>query len=844
MIDLKTLGTLDLRDSDGSEIRTVVSRPKRLALLVYLATARPRGFHRRDTLTALFWPELDQERARRALRQALYVLRRELGDGITGRGEEEVGVNRNRVRSDVVSFEALVESGAAAAGLELYTGDFLTGFYLTEHTEFERWVEQERLHLKTIAANASWTLAEEATAGTKGAAVRRWVESALHYAGDDEVALQRGLSLLNDAGDRAGALALYDSFTARLRADYEIEPSPETQQLIFLIRQRGVTAVGETSLRAEPLETEPRFRNPKHQLRHDVSTHPPPLLHTRLRKHRGVLVVGATIIVLAAAVRILPGIRDGTVPTTSNRILVTGFANRTGDTAHDWIGHMASEWLSQGLLGTEQFQVIWPRGDDQDTLLTGPRLADGPTAHQSVAREVGAALVVGGSYYGTGDTIQIQSHVMDALTGELVGALEPVTATSIDAVRAVEVLQQRLLGLLAVEFGSDVELFGVQPGRYPTMDAYQEYLAGLVANNRDAITHFLRAHETDPTFLAPLSNAAILLAQMGRVAEADSVLGILRPSRDYLNPLDRHFLDAAEGLLQGDLAGKYRAWRAASEIAPRFLRNFGVAGLHFGRYQEVIDAYNEIPESGRVRTYWWVLSAAHHFSGDLEGKLRIARRLRQEDPFRVRSLRMEVLGLAGLGRVEELRETLYEFETVNRAAAKYAYGEAAQELTLHGFQNDALDFIKPAIDYYAQRVENQPNSRRDRWLLGEALYLERDWDASAKIFAGLLRDHPAEVDYLGYVGVLAARRGLFEEAMRTSADLAALDLPFRPFTQGVQSIWRARIAALIGDRDAALELIRDGISRGYGYHLLHGHEIDWIGMKGYEPYERLLRPER
>ena len=70
MIELRTLGTLDLRDGAMGEIRRVLAQPKRLALLVYLALAP--AAPRRDSLLALFWPELDQGRARLALRQAVH----------------------------------------------------------------------------------------------------------------------------------------------------------------------------------------------------------------------------------------------------------------------------------------------------------------------------------------------------------------------------------------------------------------------------------------------------------------------------------------------------------------------------------------------------------------------------------------------------------------------------------------------------------------------------------------------------------------------------------------------------------------------------------------------------
>src|SRR5439155_160938 len=82
MIEFRLLGTLHLTDAEGREVKSLLTRPRRLALLAYLAAATPRGFHRRDTLLALFWPELDQEHARAALRQALHVLRGAFGAGM------------------------------------------------------------------------------------------------------------------------------------------------------------------------------------------------------------------------------------------------------------------------------------------------------------------------------------------------------------------------------------------------------------------------------------------------------------------------------------------------------------------------------------------------------------------------------------------------------------------------------------------------------------------------------------------------------------------------------------------------------------------------------------------
>src|SRR4051812_39374885 len=79
MIELSLLGPHVLRGADGREITSLPAQPKRFALLAYLALGTG-GYRRRDTLAAMFWPDLDQFAARRALRNTLYHLREALGD--------------------------------------------------------------------------------------------------------------------------------------------------------------------------------------------------------------------------------------------------------------------------------------------------------------------------------------------------------------------------------------------------------------------------------------------------------------------------------------------------------------------------------------------------------------------------------------------------------------------------------------------------------------------------------------------------------------------------------------------------------------------------------------------
>ena len=121
MLSLRVLGTIDLRDGENRPVDAVLAQPKRLALLIYLALARPYGFQRRDVLVALLWPELDQSRARNALSQALHHLRRSLGaDVVQARGDEEVALSDTSLASDVRQLVMAIEQDRADVVESLY----------------------------------------------------------------------------------------------------------------------------------------------------------------------------------------------------------------------------------------------------------------------------------------------------------------------------------------------------------------------------------------------------------------------------------------------------------------------------------------------------------------------------------------------------------------------------------------------------------------------------------------------------------------------------------------------------------------------------------------------------
>jgi len=247
MLFLRTLGTLTLQGEDGEHLSPILSQPKRLALLAFLAMAPGGDLYRRDTLLGLFWPEMDETHARNALSQSLSYLRRHLPAGmIVSRGPDEVGVAPGAFRLDVHDFRTALKDGRWLEALDLYRGDFLRGFHLEGASGFEEWLADERERLREAASGAAWSLAREQI--RRGAVVEaeRTAQRALGLVWTDETPVREFVRALAKAGDQASALNFYERFCSRLREDLELEPSPATVQVAEAIRN-GEIGAGEVA---------------------------------------------------------------------------------------------------------------------------------------------------------------------------------------------------------------------------------------------------------------------------------------------------------------------------------------------------------------------------------------------------------------------------------------------------------------------------------------------------------------------------------------------------------------------------------------------------------------------
>ncbi len=238
MLDLLTLGTLDLRAPDGTSLQSVLSQPRRAALLVYLAAARPRGPRRRDAIVALFWPEAKEASARHALSQALYGLRRCMGlETVQTEGNEVVELQEGAIRCDVEVFDRATEEHRWSDALCLYAGEFLYDFHVSNAWAFEQWADTERKRLRTAAADAAWALAREQLGRDMVTEAKRSGLKAVMLDPTDESRVRALIQALATAGDRAAAMDLYQRWSTALEGDLGLSPSPRTSDFVEALRR-------------------------------------------------------------------------------------------------------------------------------------------------------------------------------------------------------------------------------------------------------------------------------------------------------------------------------------------------------------------------------------------------------------------------------------------------------------------------------------------------------------------------------------------------------------------------------------------------------------------------------
>lgn len=620
MLELRLLGGLDLRRAGGEPLAAVLAQPKRLALLVSLALAPGPGFSRRDSIAALFWPEQDQEHARGSLRQALRFLRRELGEeAIRNRGDEEIGLDSALVWCDAVAFQRALESGAVEDAASLYRGGLLEGFFVSGvSAEFEQWLEAERSRFRSLAGGALWTVATRmAELGGLAEAITT-ARQALRLSPDDEAGFRRLLSLLDRAGDRAGAIAAYEQLAARLDAEYSAKPSAETQRLIEAIRVRNEP-------HREAIEPSPSPAGLP-------AGSPSVSQAASLRRRVSPALIAGTVLLVAAAgyfgvIRRPAGAQVMTVAVLPVRDL-------TGDTAAAVLSEAMTDELITRLAQLPTLRVINRRTMMQYRDSTGPP--------EGVVRGLGAGAVVLTTMQRFGDSVDLRAQLVlgtDA-TVSWAGGFRGRRHQAYAWLREAALAVGAKTGVRLTQ-GEQTLLATARP---LNPEAFEWYARGRWwwnkrgrANLRRADEYFHRALDIEPTYALAWSGLADTYAQMGYGGDLppEEAFSKVKAMAQRALELDSSLAEPHAALgyalmyYDWDWPGAEREFRIAIALNP----SYATAHEWFGLFLAAMGRFGEAEREGRIAQELDPLSAAVagtrgwilHYAGRDAESLRILR---------------------------------------------------------------------------------------------------------------------------------------------------------------------------------------------------------------------------
>ena len=114
------------------------------------------------------------------------------------------------------------------------------------------------------------------------------------------------------------------------------------------------------------------------------------------------------------------------------------------------------------------------------------------------------------------------------------------------------------------------------------------------------------------------------------------------------------------------------------------------------------------------------------------------------------------------------------------------------------------------------------------------------WHEARGLLRELASERPEDLQVGGYLGVIAARLGDHDEALATLEGLRQLD---HPYLFGNNTYSAACIAAQLGERERAVELIRQALSQGFWIGMQLHTDRDLEPLYGYPPFEELRRPK-
>jgi DNA-binding SARP family transcriptional activator/tetratricopeptide (TPR) repeat protein len=210
---------------------------KHLALLTFLAVERAHP-HRRDRLAELLWPRAHMAEARHSLATGLSIIRGKVGTDVLDANRDSVTFVARGFELDI---ERLQNSDMQDDGSRYNLGvaAFLEGFEISDAPEFALWKDRQQARLLPYIKAALITSIDQCRRTGDTGQIEKVADKMLALDELSEDAVRAKMEARAFAGDRLGALKIFEQWKMKLAEDLGASPSTLVEGLAIRLRRRG-----------------------------------------------------------------------------------------------------------------------------------------------------------------------------------------------------------------------------------------------------------------------------------------------------------------------------------------------------------------------------------------------------------------------------------------------------------------------------------------------------------------------------------------------------------------------------------------------------------------------------
>ena len=575
-----------------------------------------------------------------------------------------------------------------------------------------------------------------------------------------------------------------------------------------------------------------------------------------------------TLLLLGLGYQIVKGSPDErSIPKSDKekRLAVLPFKNQTLDPELDIFGTMISDWVTQGLMGSGEANIV--KASNIQPFFNDAKLSTNP--NPEFAQKTGIDLIIEGRYYLAENRLILIADLIEVTSGKVLKTFQLEKGKE-ERIELLDQLNQELLGYWSVRKSLQYE------SNPPLYAAYQEWIKGVefyAVDAKKAEQHFEQAYLLDSTFYDPVFRLISLnLGAFSDHNKAREMIEFLGAKQSSFTRYESLTYDIIKATSEKDYLRAAKVNEELVEMDPSDSRANYNSGYFYtlahrpAKVLKVLKNFDQrlIHESNALVSWRFALEAAAYFRlGQYENVLEVERTY----PFPNLPTPLGVITLQSLVRLDsmDLLEKTYkryleqgvfspagtkdlpdhllvcisnELYLMDRREALYTYAGMLEDWLKN---NRVVPYPHLAPDIYNNRPFRQEES------LGYVDFYFQKFDkalAHWTVEQVPESNWPDQMERYSRLGVCQAMLGDTTGAMRNLDQIEAFSID-HPHLYDTKRYYQSRIYSALGNVDKAVDCIVEAIDHGIVFFRPYIFKIDPFlkPLFGYPSFEEAVAPK-